>query len=134
MILLDTGYLAALIDNRDELHQRALAWTRALSEPVVVTEYVLVETANLLSHAIERSRLHTLIARITGSAAYEVVWSERNLFDAALRLHQERPDKQWSLTDCASFVVMHDRGITRALAYDHHFEQAGYEALLRTEP
>jgi uncharacterized protein len=43
-------------------------------------------------------------------------------------------DKSWSLTDCISFAVMNDRGITRAMAYDHHFEQAGFEALLRRDP
>ena len=35
------------------------------------------------------------------------------------------------LTDCISFVVMEERGITDALAYDQHFVQAGFRALLR---
>jgi predicted nucleic acid-binding protein len=56
------------------------------------------------------------------------------LFADGLRLHHERPDKEWSLTDCISFHVMRERGITRALAYDIHFEQAGFEALLRRDP
>jgi len=45
-----------------------------------------------------------------------------------MSLHNSRPDKHWSLTDCISFVVMQQRGLQRALAYDHHFEQAGFEA------
>jgi uncharacterized protein len=132
MILLDTGYLAALLDNRDELHDRALAWTRKVSESVCVTEYVLVETANLLSASVERDRLHALLQHVSHTSL--VVWGDRPLYDAGLKLHSERPDKQWLLTDCISFVVMSARGISRALAYDHHFEQAGFEALLRRDP
>lgn len=49
-------------------------------------------------------------------------------------MHRERPDKEWSLTDCISFALMGERRIQRALAYDHHFEQAGFEALLRKDP
>ena len=52
-----------------------------------------------------------------------------------LRLHEQRPDKEWSLTDCISFVVMHDRGHhTRALSHDQQYEQAGFEAVLRRAP
>jgi predicted nucleic acid-binding protein len=46
-------------------------------------------------------------------------------------LYAERPDKGWSLTDCISFVVMRQQGITQALTGDHHFEQAGFTALLK---
>jgi predicted nucleic acid-binding protein len=56
------------------------------------------------------------------------------LVDEGLTLYRARPDKSWSLTDCVSFTLMTDRQITRALAYDHHFEQAGFEALLRRDP
>jgi uncharacterized protein len=56
------------------------------------------------------------------------------LRDKGIELHRGRLDKLWSLTDCVSFVVMEQRGIQQALAFDHHFEQAGFEALLRREP
>ena len=51
--------------------------------------------------------------------------------DAGLALYANRTDKDWSLTDCISFVVMNERGITDALTGDHHFEQAGFAALLK---
>ena len=52
-------------------------------------------------------------------------------FDEGVRLYVARPDKDWSLTDCISFVVMRERGITEALTGDRHFEQAGFVALLK---
>jgi predicted nucleic acid-binding protein len=48
-----------------------------------------------------------------------------------VELYAERPDKDWSLTDCISFVVMRHQGVTQALTGDHHFEQAGFTALLK---
>jgi hypothetical protein len=55
----------------------------------------------------------------------------QELFDRGVALYESRPDKEWSLTDCISFVVMADHGITEALTGDRHFEQAGFVALLK---
>jgi len=44
-----------------------------------------------------------------------------------------RPDKDWSLTDCISFVLMEERGIRESATTDRHFEQAGFVALLRRD-
>ena len=61
----------------------------------------------------------------------EVVPETTDLFKEGLKLYSSRPDKGWSLTDCLSFVVMKERGILDALTSDHHFNQAGFHALLR---
>ncbi len=53
------------------------------------------------------------------------------LYQQAFDLFRDRPDKEWGLIDCASFVVM-QRGLTEALTPDEHFEQAGFRALLRS--
>lgn len=60
--------------------------------------------------------------------------AQLSLFEAGLQLHEERGDKTWLLTDCISFVLMERHGIRQALAFDVHFEQAGFEALLRRDP
>lgn len=134
MILVDTGFLLALAQPTDGLHTRAAHWAQQLSEPLVVTEYVLLETVNSLSKRADRPRAHRIVDLISGDEDYALVYSSRALITAGLRLHRERVDKEWSLTDCISFHIMRERGITRALAYDAHFEQAGFEALLRREP
>ena len=53
------------------------------------------------------------------------------MFERGLDLFVNRPDKEWSLTDCISFVVMREHGLTEALTADHHFEQAGFVRLLK---
>lgn len=42
-----------------------------------------------------------------------------------------RSDKDWSLTDCISFMIMTENAMKEALTGDRHFEQAGFVALLR---
>ena len=54
----------------------------------------------------------------------------RELFERGLALYADRSDKSWSLTDCISFVVMNDEGLSDVLTGDHHFEQAGFNLLL----
>jgi len=44
---------------------------------------------------------------------------------------RQRRDKGWSLTDCISFLAMQRHGLAEALTADHHFEQAGFNILLR---
>lgn len=134
MILVDTGYLVAFVQVRDELHERAVRWTKTIREPLVVTEYVLWEMVNSLSHPLDRPKAHLLLDYISSHSRYEVVAASSDLMASGLRLHAERNDKAWSLTDCVSFVLMQDRGIHQALAFDHHFLQAGFDALLRRDP
>ena len=134
MILADSGYLIALAKPRDALHSKAVAWSRLVDEPLLVSEYVLWETVNYLSLLRDRSKAHPLVEQVMNVPPFVFVPASPELFAAGLRLHRERPDKEWSLTDCVSFHLMRERGLTRALAYDAHFEQVGFEALLRRDP
>jgi len=134
MILLDTGYLLALVQPRDSLHLRAKSWAKSIREPLIVTEYVICETVDSLSLPIDRPKATALVNMLRASTFVEWMPASSQLFDQGFALHAQRPDKAWSLTDCISFVVMQSRGIRRALAHDHHFEQSGVEALLRRDP
>jgi len=53
------------------------------------------------------------------------------LDEEAWSLLKTRLDKNWSLVDCASFVVMQHRKIAEGFTSDHHFEQAGFSRLLK---
>ena len=134
MIFVDAGFLLAIAQPTDALHRRAVIWAGCLSEPLLTTEYILCETVNSLSKRADRPRAHRIVEMISGDPNYTLVPASPELFAAGLQLHRARPDKEWSLTDCVSFHLMRERGVTRALAYDFHFQQAGFEALLRGDP
>ncbi len=134
MIFLDTGYFIALFTTDDNLHDRAVAWSMQINEPSLATEYVLWECVNTFSKPKDRPSAHALIDHVESDPSCELIHASPELFTVGVGLHRNRPDKEWSLTDCISFHLMHERGLTRALAYDAHFEQAGFQALLRQDP
>jgi len=134
MIYVDTGYLLALVQPRDTLHLRAVRWAAVVRERLLLSDYVLLETVDALSIPHDRAKAHVLLKQIRLDPAYEIVSASTELMSTAIELHSQRADKAWSLTDCTSFITMNDRRILRALAHDHHFEQAGFVALLRTDP
>jgi uncharacterized protein len=131
MTFLDTGYLIALSRKEDALHERAVAWGRVLPGPFSTTEYVLCEFVNAMSAPEDRPAAHLLLDRLRTHPRIDIVWATPDSFQAGLDLHRNRADKRWSLTDCISFSVMTQRGVRDALTHDHHFEQAGFRALLR---
>jgi uncharacterized protein len=134
---LDTAYVEAGVNARDQWHAAAARWERYLAvqrRRLLTTEYVLVEIANGLAAPRHRSRAVDLIRRLIASPNVEIVPASADLFRAALELYENRPDKDWGLTDCASFVVMADRGLTDAFTIDDHFRQAGFRPLLLDDP
>jgi predicted nucleic acid-binding protein len=125
----------ALQDTRDRLHERALALTVEI-EPrlIVTTQMALVEVLNMFASRGEEQRrmAREVVERAERSLDVEIVPQTPAQFRGAMQRYAERPDQTWSLTDCASFIVMEERGITDALAHDRDFEQAGFAALLRS--
>ncbi len=100
---------------------------------IVTTQYVLAEVLNHFAAGGRAARAVAadLVGSVSASRYVDVVVGDEALFQSALALYRARPDKAWSLVDCASFVVCERDGITEALAYDHHFSQAGLRPLLR---
>jgi uncharacterized protein len=127
----DTAFFLALVLERDQFHQAAVQWQEKAEGGFVTTDYVLVETMNGLSQRKFRAIAEAMIRQVRTATEFEVVGASKNLMDAGIDLFRDRPDKDWSLTDCISFVVMRDLALTAALTCDHHFEQAGFRALLR---
>lgn len=131
-LLLDTVFIQALLNRRDQYHAQAKAFlpqVRAALE-VWVTEAVLIEVGNALS-AVNRTAAVQFIEQCYHTPNLRVVTVDTLLLTSALQLYHERPDKTWGLTDCISFVVMQEQGLTDAVTADEHFVQAGYRALLR---
>ena len=130
----DTSFYIALVNPCDAYHGAADRQTRECRAGVVTTEYVLVEVGNCLSRSGDRRTFVELIDAVWRDPLTRVVPAGAGLFEAGIALYRDRLDKDWSLTDCLSFVVMEQEGLTDALTADRHFEQAGFRALMRGEP
>jgi hypothetical protein len=131
VVFADTFYFLALAGERDRAHAIAVDYSRTRHGPVVTTAWVLTEVANALSAAARRFAFTRLLSRIRQDPRFTIVPPTQDLFERGVALYAERPDKEWSLTDCISFTVMREMGISEALTGDSHFEQAGFAALLR---
>lgn len=128
----DTFYFLALRNPQDEAHAQAVAATSQLGgRTLVTTAWVLTEVADALAKPANRAGFAELMTMLSSNPDVEVVPPTQDLFESGVALYVRRPDKDWSLTDCISFVVMTERPITEALTGDHHFEQAGFRALLK---
>jgi predicted nucleic acid-binding protein len=97
----------------------------------VTTEWVLTEVADAAASPELRGGFKEFFHLLEDDEKVEVIPASREGFRSGLKLYFERPDKEWSLTDCISFVVMREQDLTDALTGDRHFEQAGFVALLK---
>jgi predicted nucleic acid-binding protein len=131
-VFADTGYWEAVLNPNDRLHEKARAASAALGKVrIVTTEMVLSELLAALSKLPVRGFAVAGVDRIRSNPNVEVVPQTSLQFAHAYELYRSRKDKEWSLTDCASFEVMTARGLSEALAHDQHFEQAGFVAIMR---
>ena len=134
VVFADAGYWIALWNPRDALHRQAMAFADALeSSDIVTTQLVLVEALNSMAGQREFRRAFAaqMVQELEANPDVEIVPQTDAQFRAAVERYAARSDQRWSLTDCASFLVMEERNITAALAYDRDFVQAGFVALLR---
>jgi predicted nucleic acid-binding protein len=133
-VFADTGFWIALLNPRDELHEKARRVSESLGTASVVTsEMVLAELLNDFGARGEslKAAACTLVEQLARNANTAIVPQTDQQFQAALAVYGHRKDKPWGLTDCASQLIMQAHGIRDALTYDRHFEQMGFRALLR---
>ncbi len=132
----DTVAFVALGNRDDELHAVAIVVSQELAHAnarILTTDAVLTEVANTFSKAALRPLAHQVIAAFQASVRLRVaqlVHVDAGLWQRGWQFFLDRPDKDWSLTDCISFLVMQDRKVRRAFTADRHFEQAAYEKLM----
>jgi uncharacterized protein len=132
-IFVDTAYLVARIDRRDQWRSRAIELTNQISGMrLVTTELVLVEVLNYFSsyRAEVRQEVSNIVRSILNGSEIEIIWQTQELFGLGLTLYESRLDKGYSLTDCVSMVVMRQAGIQEVLTHDRHFAQEGFTILL----
>ena len=136
-VLLDTAYAIALSSPNDLFHQCAVQLANELKAAgtrlVTIRRAILLEIGNALSKRRHRRAGVMLLDSLEADPRVEIISMSEELYSRALRLYRERPDKEWTLTDCMSFIVMEDRGISEALTTDEHFQQAGFHVLMQQE-
>lgn len=100
---------------------------------VVTTNYILLELVALLTSPLRVPRNEQIrtVEALKLSSWVDIVHITPSLDEQAWQLLKDREDKNWSLVDCSSFIVMQDRNITQAFTTDRHFEQAGFVPMLK---
>ena len=133
-VFADTGYWIALLNPRDDLHKRASAISQDYSaDQIVTSEMVLTKFLNSFSDYGPRLRQAAAkaVASLRETSQIFIIPQTSRLFERALKRYHDMADKSWSLTDCASFLIMEEERLTVALTHDRHFVQAGFQPLLR---
>ncbi len=126
----DTFYFLALVNGNDAHHSVAVRFDTTQSS-LLTTSWVLTEVGDALSASENKAAFLKLLDLLQESPDVRIVPPSAELFERGVAFYRKRVDKDWSLTDCISFVVMEDEKVSAALTGDRHFEQAGFRALLR---
>lgn len=136
-VFVDTSAWKAFYDEQDDRHGEARSFMEKVVSkklPVrllVTSDYVLDETLTLVRFAHSHSKAVELANTILESRATKLVFVGEERFNESLKMFTERKDKEWSFTDCSSFVLMKNLNLATAFAFDPHFEQAGFHTLPR---
>ena len=133
-VFLDTSFVVALAVRTDENHARALKVSQILRVSrtrLITTQAILLEVGNAFAKQPFREAAITIQGNLAVDPHVSIFPLSEPLLRRAWSLFAERKDKDWGITDCLSFVVMRDLGLTLGLTADHHFEQAGFRAILR---
>jgi len=133
-LFVDTSGWVAVADQSDQFHDQAARFYRqafAHYAGLMTTSLVLAESYALLRRALPTDRVLYWLDRLLASPRVEVVYDDRALIDRARSVLAAYGDQKFSLADAVSFVVMRDRGLREALAFDRHFQTAGFTLVPR---
>ena len=133
-VFVDTAALIAMGDKGDLFHNQAMMVKDALKKSrrnFVTTNAVILELASYFSQSIWRSTAIKLIETINQSKKWQCITVDDTLMQRGFARYKQMSDKDWSLVDCIDMIVAEDQGITEIFTTDHHFEQSGFNILLK---
>ena len=130
-MLIDTSGLFCYFNKRSAHHDEAKTFFQSATERLT-RNYIRAEFV-ALSHVrgLDRKITFDFSNWILDTPLMDVLFVDEALHNKALALLENRLDKNWSLCDAVSFVLMKNRNLTEALTTDRHFEQAGFVRLLK---
>ena len=132
-VFADSAFFYALVDRHDAAHRAAVEALHSLASdrhPLISTDYVVDEALTLAKSRAGSLAALRLLDRIEATALMRMDWIGPARFAAAKSFFRKHADHGYSFTDCTSFVVMRELGITDALTTDGHFAEAGFRPLL----
>ena len=132
-LFVDTLHLVALVNSKDQWHQKSVETETATRDfNLVTTEEILTEFLNFYAErgAFMREKVSMFVREILLDVRVKVIPRNETAFLDALELYESRLDKSYSLTDCISMNACRELSITEILTHDHHFEQEGFKILL----
>ncbi len=125
-IFIDTSFVLALVNEKDQYHQKSLTLSRKYQESFwLTTEAILLEVGNSLAKNFKEESLFIIKAFQT-SKTVEIIKMKDDLFNKGLDIYEKFSDKDWGLVDCISFSVMWEREVFEVLTFDDDFKQAGF--------
>jgi uncharacterized protein len=130
-VFADTSFYIALLSPRDEDHEKAERFVTSYEGDFLTSDWIITELANYLCLATNRPLFLSLYEDIRKDQHVTIIPLSSQLHKEGLDLYRNRPDKDWSLTDCVSFLIMQKQNLKEAATTDHHFEQAGFVRLIK---
>ncbi len=133
-LFVDTAGWMAMADAADPAHQASRRERDVCLESggiLVSTDYVIDETLTLIRVRLGLRAAEEWWAQIDASSRIRWERIDASRAEKARTRFFEWTDRDFSFTDCTSFVVMQELGLARALTTDRHFSQAGFETVPR---
>lgn len=133
MIFLDTSAIVAMVDHRDEFHERAIKTAENLSgdgSQLWTHNYLIVEAAAVLQRKLGQRKLgigNSLILLARAEDIAKIHWVTPQEHERAVYRLDQRNRRNLSFVDCVSFVLMEQYDSTTAFAYDSDFETEGFQ-------
>jgi len=128
-VFVDSGGFFALLAPEDQFHGHTCAlFQQANSERwrLITKNAVVIETHALLLARSRGGRRNALgFLDILANDAYHIERIRKADEGRAMALLRGHEDKDYSLCDALSFVVMERLGIAEAIAFDRHFRAYG---------
>jgi predicted nucleic acid-binding protein len=131
-LFIDTGAWIALNNRKDKYHEKAVVANKEFLDAkyfYVTTDYVMDETYTLVRYDVGHKRAIEFgkeIKALQEKEKIKVIHISESILDSAWKIFEKYSDKDFSFTDCTSFVIMEQVGITETFSFDKHFEQYGF--------
>ena len=127
IVFADTSGLFAFLVENDSMHVRAENIFRSFAENntlLLTSSYVLVETIALLQRRVGMDAVLDFQDKIL--PLLDIIWVDAHWHERAVKRLIALNQKNVSLVDCLSFVIMDAREVHTAFSFDKHFEKNGY--------